>query len=173
MSPDMIRGLIALLRGKSSPGFVAAGFAVGAILGLIPKGNLLGVFFFLLFFLTQIDKAVALISTLLFTPLGYLLDPLAHRVGRYLLADVAALKPVWTALYNLPIIPWTHFNNTVVLGQLVLGLLIFIPLFIAVRLAAVYYQKNVFARIQKLKIVQALSSLRVYKLYRKYRDYTE
>ena len=173
MTPEIVKGFVALLRGKTSPNYVAAGFAVGAILGLIPKGNLLGLFFFLLFFLTHVDKAVAFISTALMTPVGFALDPIAHRVGRYLLVDVSFLKSFWTALYNVPVIPWTKFNNTVVLGQLVMGLILFLPLFFLVRRFVLYYQNFLHARIEKLKMVQALKTLWIYKLYLKYREYVQ
>ncbi len=58
----LIKDLFASLHGGSDPRHLAAGFALGAALGLIPKGNLLAVAFILLFFALRLNKGMALLS---------------------------------------------------------------------------------------------------------------
>ena len=82
----------------------------------MPKGNLFAAVFFLLFFLFNVDKGLAMLSAALFTATGYALDGVAHSIGLSLLG-AEALRGLWTALYDLPIVPLTRFNNTVVLGN--------------------------------------------------------
>src|SRR3989338_6444029 len=156
----MIRGIIAILKGKKTPQATAAGIALGAILGLLPKENLFPFLFFLIFFLTTIDKPAAILASLIFTPIGFLLDPLANKTGLLLLTP-EALEGFWTALYNLPIIPWTKFNNTAVLGQLLLGIVLFAPLYLAAKRLMTYYQKNIKPSIEKFKAIQALKALKI------------
>ncbi|MBI2071299.1 MAG: TIGR03546 family protein [Elusimicrobia bacterium] len=164
MGIGFLKGVIAILRGQKSPAATAAGFAVGAILGLLPKGNLLGIFFFLLFFLTTVDKPAAILASLLWTPVGLLVDSLAHQIG-YAVLSLEALGPLWTALYNTPIVPWTHFNNTVVIGQLIIGLALFLPNYLAMKKAVAYYQQNLKPKVDKLKVIQALKAMRWYQWY--------
>lgn len=164
MGLGLIKNVVAILKGQKSPGATAAGFAVGAMLGLIPKGNLLGIFFFLLFFLTTVDKGAALIAAALWTPIGLILDPIAHRIG-YALLSVSSLKGLWSALYNMPVVPWTGFNNTVVLGQAVLGLILFPVNFFLAKSLVSYYQKALKAKVDQLKVIQALKAMRWYQWY--------
>ncbi|MBI4062931.1 MAG: TIGR03546 family protein [Elusimicrobia bacterium] len=165
MGPGLLKGLIAILRGQRSPQATAAGFAVGMIMGLIPKGNLLALFFFFLFFLTTVDKAAALMAVVIFTPAGLLLDPLAHRIGYVLLVQVQGLRPFWTQIYNMPIVPWTDFNNTAVLGHIVLGLVCWVPCYLLMKRLVVYYQANLKKGVEKMKFVQFLKGLRIYQWY--------
>ncbi len=165
MGFGFLKGVVAILKGKQTPNALAAGFALGAVFGLMPKGNLFALFFFLMFFLTTADKPVSLLSGALFSPIGPLLDGLAHKIGFKLLAQTPALVPLWTKLANMAIIPWTKFNNTVVLGQLIIGLALFIPLFFAMKRFVAYYQKNLSVAVNKLKVVQMVKALRVYSFW--------
>jgi uncharacterized protein (TIGR03546 family) len=160
----LVKDLFASLHGGSDPRHLAAGFALGAALGLIPKGNLFAVVFLLLFFALRLNKGLALLSAVFFTPLGYAVDGLAHRIGLALL-KAPALSGVWTALYDLPIVPLTRFNNTVVLGNLVLGLVLFFPLYFFFLRFVAWYNATWAARVEQLKIVQALKGMAWYRTY--------
>lgn len=160
----LLKDMAAALHGGSDPRHLAAGFALGAALGLIPKGNLFAVVFLLLFFALRLSKGLALLAAAFFTPLGYAVDGLAHKIGLALL-KAPALAGLWTALYDLPIVPLTRFNNTVVLGNLVLGLLLFAPLYFSFIRFVAWYNANLAAKVEKLRIVQWLKGLRLVQLY--------
>lgn len=160
----LVKDLVAALHGSSDPRHLAAGFALGAALGLVPKGNLFALGFFFLFFLLRLNKGTALMSAAFFTPVGYLLDAPAHKVGLALLkAD--ALKGLWTALYDMPVVPLTRFNNTVVLGNLVFGLALFVPLYFAFLRFVSWYAANLAPKVESLKLVQALKGANWYRIY--------
>ena len=163
----LFKDLVSSLHGGSDPRHLAAGFALGAALGLIPKGNLFGVAFLLLFFALRLNKGMALMSATFFTPLGYAVDGLAHKIGLALL-KAPALSGLWTALYDLPIIPLTRFNNTVVLGNLVLGLALYAPLYFFFLRFVAWYNATWAARVEKLKLVQALKSMWWFQTYQEW-----
>jgi uncharacterized protein (TIGR03546 family) len=117
---------------QDTPGQIAAGFAMGMLLGLVPKGNLLAISISLIIFASRANLGVAMVSALAFSILGPFCDPVTHRVGLALLTW-NALEPTWVNLYNLPLVPWTAFNNTVVLGSLALGLGLVYPAFYCVQ----------------------------------------
>ena len=160
----LIKDLFASLHGGSDPRHLAAGFALGAALGLIPKGNLFAVVFLLMFFALRLNKGMALMAATFFTPLGYAVDGLAHRIGLALL-KAPALHGVWTAFYDLPIVPLTRFNNTVVLGNLILGLVLYAPLYFFFLRFVAWYNARWAARVEKLKLVQALKGMGWYQTY--------
>ena len=55
-------------------------------------------------------------------------DPLYDRIGVVLLT-FDPLSGFWTSLYQVPLAPWTSFNNSVVLGSFVLGSAAFVPVY--------------------------------------------
>ena len=58
----LLKDLLLALHGGTEPRHLAAGFALGAALGLVPKGNLFAAAFFLLFFVFNVDKGMALLQ---------------------------------------------------------------------------------------------------------------
>jgi len=114
----LIQSLIKTLHSEGTPGQVAAGLALGAILGLTPLWNLHNAVVLALIMVLNVSFLGAMMGWALSVPVGFLLDPAFDWIGRTLLLDTPALRPLWTALYNAPVVPLTNFNNTVVLGSL-------------------------------------------------------
>lgn len=160
----LLKDVFVAFHGGSDPRHLAAGFALGAALGLIPKGNLFAVVFLLLFFALRLNKGMALLAATFFTPLGWAADGPAHRIGLALL-QAPALRGLWTALYDLPIVPLTRFNNTVVLGNLVLGAALFAPLYFFFLRFVAWYKSNLAAKVERLRLVQALKGMWWYQTY--------
>ncbi len=168
MSPlRLFKDVLLALHGGGEPRHLAAGFALGAALGLVPKGNLCAAAFFLLFFLLNVDKGMAFLSAGVFTGLGYAFDSVAHKLGLTLLR-AEALRGLWTALYDLPIIPLTRFNNTVVLGNLILGLLLYAPLYFGFLKALSYYDARVRARVEAMPLIKALKGFDLFENYKRW-----
>ena len=46
-----------------------------------------------------------------------------------LLLSSSLLRPLWTYLSDLPLMPWTNFHNSLVLGNVLLGLLLAYPVY--------------------------------------------
>jgi len=161
----LLKDLIQALHGGSDPRHLAAGFALGAALGLVPKGNLFAAVFFLLFFALRVDKGLALLSAALFTGVGYAWDGVAHKLG-WALLQAGALKGLWTALYDMPIVPLTRFNNTVVLGNLVIGLALYLPLYFAFLKAVALYDAHLRARVEALPVLKAFKKWDIFEKYK-------
>ncbi len=53
---------------------------------------------------------------------AFLLDPVMNQVGNLLLR-APQLAHFWTEMAKAPVLPWTHFNNSMVLGAFLLGIL--------------------------------------------------
>ena len=51
-----------------------------------------------------------------------------HRIGARILSQPALFRQL-ASWYELPVVPWTALNNTVVLGATVLGAVLFYPTF--------------------------------------------
>ena len=161
----LIQSLIGALHSEGTPGQLAAGIALGSILGLTPLVNIHNAIVFAAIVLLNVSFAGGMLGWALFVPIGFILDPLFDWIGHSLLL-APSLRGVWTSLYNTPIVPLTNFNNTVVLGSLVFALLFFVPLFFATRWAVARYRVTIGARVRQSKFYRAVMASKVYNVYK-------
>jgi uncharacterized protein (TIGR03546 family) len=115
-----LRYLLGALVAGDSPRQLALGFTLGMMIGLVPKGNLVAIGLLLVLLSTRVNLATGMGAAALFSWLGTLADPLSHRIGLALLS-AETFQPLGAYLYDLPLVPWTALNNTVVCGSLALG----------------------------------------------------
>jgi uncharacterized protein (TIGR03546 family) len=165
----LLQSLVKALHSEGTPGQVAAGLALGAILGLTPLMNLHNAVVFGLIIILNVSFPGAMLGWALFTPVGFVLDPLFDFVGRVLLLDAAFLRPLWTALYNVPVAPLTNFNNTVVLGSLACTAALFVPIFVGARAGVVRYRATIGERVRQSRWYKAVTASKVYNVYKLFR----
>ena len=165
----IIKKIIKLLHSDISPKQIALAAALGSIIGLTPISAMHNYFILLLILMLNVNIGAAFISMGLFKIIGFALDPLADALGYWLLVDLKNLDSLWTSLYNMPIVPFTRFNNTVVLGSLVISLILFVPIKIFAEKFIVYYRSNLQNKVENMKIVKLLKFSKIYKIYDKYR----
>ncbi len=168
----LVQSLVKALHSEGTPGQVAAGIALGAILGLTPLVNLHNAVVFGLIVILNVSFPGAMLGWALFIPVGFVLDPVFDRLGRLLLLETPALTPLWTAMYNMPILPLTNFNDTIVLGSLVVALAAWVPLFLAARRGVARYRATVGERIKQSRFYRAVTASRIYNFYRLFRPET-
>lgn len=144
----MIADLIAPLRrvvntlvANHSPHELAAGFTLGMIIGLLPKGNLIALSLCVVLFSLRVNKGLGLISAVLFACLATSIDPFVHKVGLIALG-LPALQISFASLYNMPLGPWLGFNNTVTSGGLIVGLYVAYPVYYVARVTATRIERQ-------------------------------
>ena len=161
----LIQSLVGALHSEGTPGQLAAGIALGSILGLTPLVNIHNAVVFAALVLLNVSFAGGMLGWALFVPIGFILDPLFDWLGHALLL-APSLRGLWTSLYNTPIVPLTNFNNTVVLGSLAFALLLFLPLFFATRWAVTRYRATIGERVRQSKFYRAVMASKVYNVYK-------
>jgi uncharacterized protein (TIGR03546 family) len=164
----LIQSIIKTLHSEGTPGQVAAGIAIGSVLGLTPLMNLHNLIIFSLVVLLNVSFGGAMLGWALFVPVGFLLDPLFHPTGLALLQS-PSLRPLWTAMTNTPLVPYTNFNNTVVLGSFVGWLVLAVPIFFAARYGVARYRATIGARVRQSRFYKAITASQVYNWYRMFR----
>ena len=117
-----------LLNSETGTNQIASGLCLGMILGFTPALSLQSLLVFMLMFMFRVQLGAAFLAAFFFKFLAFLLDPAFHSVGVIVLEN-EGLKPIFTTLYNMPIIPFTRFYNTIVMGSGVVSLLLCIPMF--------------------------------------------
>ena len=164
----LIQSIIKTLHSDGTPGQVAAGIAIGSVLGLTPLMNLHNLVVFSLVVVLNVSFGGAMLGWALFVPAGFLLDPVFHAVGVELL-QAPSLRPLWTTWTNTPLIPYTSFNNTVVLGSFVGWMVLAVPIFFAARYGVARYRATVGERVRRSRLYKAVTASQAYNWYRMFR----
>ena len=150
-----IATLVVAVNSNNRAGEVAAGVSSALLLALIPSGNLLWFCLFLITFFLKINLGAELLFLALFKLLAPLTDGLLHRLG-FLVLNQPFLRDVFSGAYNLPLLPMSRFNNTVVMGGLVAGIVLWVPVFLLFRQLVVLYRRTLRDRIAGSRLVKAL-----------------
>lgn len=155
---------IRLLNSETGHNQLAAGLACGIILGFSPFLSLqtflvLGIVFF-----CRVQMGAAFVSAFFFKLVAFLVDPLADSLGRLVL-ETEGLRPLFVTLYNMPLVPLTRFNNSIVMGSGVISILLSLPLFFVFRGLILKYRVTVVARFKQTAFWKAWSATKMYNWY--------
>jgi uncharacterized protein (TIGR03546 family) len=161
----LLQSLIKTLHSDGTPGQVAAGMALGAALGLTPLMNVHNLVILALILVLNVSFGGALLGWALFAPFGFLLDPVFDRVGRQLLLDTPSLQPIWTSWFNAPVVPYTNFNNSIVLGSLLVWAALALPIFFAARYGVSRYRATLGERVRRSRFYNAVTASKAYNVY--------
>jgi uncharacterized protein (TIGR03546 family) len=149
------RFLAKALSAEFTPGQLAGGFALGVCIGLVPKGNLIAIVLMTILGTARVNLAAGALAAFLVSWIAIFVDPLSHRLGSWLLSH-ESLVPLWTWMYNQPLLPWTRFYNTVVLGSLCIGLVLIVPSYYASRPLFAKYAPPLAERCKKWWLARVL-----------------
>jgi uncharacterized protein (TIGR03546 family) len=110
------------------PRQIAWGVVLGLALGLLPKDSLFVLGGVVIACTTAASLSCAIGSGVVFSVLGWALQPFLHKLGAVVLTHDSLLR-LWAMLYQLPLGPWTRLNNTLVMGGLVSAAMLAAPVF--------------------------------------------
>lgn len=150
-----LRILAQALIGNDTPRQSAWGFTLGMMVGLLPKGNLVAVAIAMLLCGTKVNRAAGLLGIGLFSYAGWALDDFAHRVGAMAIIW-EPVQPRLAWLYEQPLGPYMGLNNTVVMGQLLIGFYLFYPTYRASHAMATYVRPRVNGYLMKYRVIRWL-----------------
>ena len=155
-----LRYLVAAVRDNDSPRQLACGIGLGMVIGLVPKDNLTAVLLGAILLASRTNLAAAALSAFCFSWVGGLADPLTHRVGYWILTQ-PALQRIGATVFDLPVLPWTKLNNTVVAGSLALGLVLLYPIYQLSLLTIQQHGAAIVERIRRSKCYEFLYGRRM------------
>jgi uncharacterized protein (TIGR03546 family) len=160
----MLAKLLKALNSEASPSQISLAFVLGMIIGFTPLWSVHNILVIFLALVIRLNLTGFLLAFGVFSGLAYLLDPLFIKVGESLLTN-QDLIATWKSLYVSDFWRVTKFNNTLVLGSLVVSLLAAAPVFLIFNLLIRQYREKIFAAVQKSKIMHMLKANKLYKIY--------
>lgn len=158
-----------LLNSDTGHNQLAAGLACGLVLGFSPILSLQALLVLFLAFFLRIQLGAAFLSAFFFKFLAYLIDPLSDHLGRFAL-EAPSLRPLYVSLYNMPLVPMTRFNDSIIMGSGILAFALVVPAFFVFRFLVLKYRVLVVEQFKGTKVWKVMSSTGLYKWYAKYND---
>ena len=121
--------ILAILSQYRSPAQIASGIAIGIVLGLIPKDNLVVVALVAMIAVLRTNQLVACATAVALSFAGVWFNPITSAIGVTLLEQPMIAKLIGY-LYQFPVLPWLSLENTLVLGGIGLGILTLLPSYV-------------------------------------------
>lgn len=162
-----IFAFLQLLNSETGTNQLAAGLTLGIMLGFSPFLSLQTLIVLTLVFFLRIQLGAAFLSAFFFKFVAYLADPAADILGRFVL-EAPSLRPLFVELHNMPIVPMTRFNNSIIMGSLLFSVILAPPAFFLFRWFILKYRKEVVARFKQTKIWKAFAATKFYNWYCSY-----
>jgi len=152
--------LIKALNGNLSKSQIASAVAWGVLLGLVPISSLFGIVLLIISFFFNHNHTSKIIVMVVIKIISAVFLPALDVLGWWIL-HIDSLQPLFTAMYNMPFVPFTKFNNTLVMGGLAAGIVLWIPVFFLFMFLIPLYRNTFASKIRESKFVQKLSKIPV------------
>lgn len=146
------------INSNSNPNEIAHAFSCALLLGFLPKDNLLWYLILVFCLFLRINKAAYALLIILFSFLAPFFDNLFDTIG-YAILTLGPLQNVFNALLKVPFVAFTSFNNTIVMGSLISGIVLYVPIFFLAKLLVKLWRKNAYPFLAKTKLIKAIGKL--------------
>jgi uncharacterized protein (TIGR03546 family) len=156
--------ILKVLNSETDPSQISLAFCLALITGFTPLWNLHNLIVVLLALIIRVNLSTFIVGTVVLSGVAYLFDPIFSWIGLTALT-AGSLQSLWTTLYNIPLFRLAKFNNSIVMGSLMVSLALFLPTFILANLAIGNYREHVLQWVRKSRVVEALTASRFYSLY--------
>ena len=162
----LLAKFLKLLNSETDPGQIALAFCFAMVAGLTPLMSLHNLLVLLLILVLRVNLSAFILGLGVFTVLAFALDPVFDQVG-FAVLTMKSLEGLWTDLYNSTLWRVEYFNNTIVMGSLLLSVIAFIPAYFVFSLLIVKYRETFLEWLKKTKIAQAIKASTFWNIYQK------
>jgi len=156
----MLKGigkLITALNGNLNKSQIAAGVSWGVLLGLVPLSNPFGIVLLIISFFFNHNHGAKIFGLAIVKILSMSILPALDVLGWEIL-HIDSLQPLFTTMFNMPFVPFTKFNNTLVMGGLIAGIVLWLPVFALFMALIPLYRNKLAPKIRESKFVKKLAS---------------
>lgn len=160
---------IKLLHSENGTNQIAWGLTLGVFLGFSPFFSLQTILVLMILFFFRVQFGAAFLSAFVFKFVAFLIDPLADKLGQWAL-QLEGLRPFWTKLYNIPVVPYSRFNNSIVMGSFLVALFLSPVFYFSFLVLIKKYRTVVGAKLEASKAWKAIKASKFYLWYLKYED---
>lgn len=143
------------LNHAGKPWQISLALAFGMVVGFTPIVSLHNIIIFLVVLLLNIHIGIFILAVSVFAILGLILDPLFSSLGTTILTS-DGLNSFFTLVYNDPVGYLSGFNNTILMGSLVVSLVLFPLVYIVFSIIMVKYRSAIATKIKNIPLLNKL-----------------
>jgi uncharacterized protein (TIGR03546 family) len=162
-----IFNFLKLLNSDTGTNQLASGLAFGLILGFAPFISIQTFLVLFIIFVFRVQIGAAFLSAFFFKFVAFLFDYPSHLLGKAVL-ETESLKSLFTSMYNMPLVPMTRFNNSIVMGSMIVSILLFPVAYILFQMLILKYRQTVVAKFKGTKYWKAFTATKLYNWYSTY-----
>ncbi|MGA1795361.1 MAG: TIGR03546 family protein [bacterium] len=155
--------VIKIVNSETDPAQISLALSLSMVAGLTPLMSLHNLLVLLLVLVLKVNISTFILGTVAFSGIAFLLDPLFHRIGLEVLT-IPALENFWTILYNTTLFRLERFNNTILMGSLLVAVILFVPVTLAADILIIRYRERVLAWVEKTRIMKIYKASKYYSL---------
>ncbi|MEK2690178.1 TIGR03546 family protein [Bdellovibrio sp. GT3] len=160
---------IKLLNSDTDTMPLAFGLSLGLLLGFAPFFSIQTAIVLFIVFVFRVQLGAAFLSAFFYKFVAFLFDMPAHHLGKVVL-EMESLRPLFVSMYNMPFVPMTRFNNSIIMGSMIVSVLLFPFAYYGFKAMIIAYRAAVVARFKGTKFWKALTATKFYNWYVKYDD---
>jgi uncharacterized protein (TIGR03546 family) len=164
-----IFNFLKLLNSDTGTNQLASGLSLGLILGFAPFISIQTLIVFIIVLIFRVQIGAAFLSAFFFKFIAYLFDGPAHQLGKAAL-EAESLQGLYATMYNMPIVPMTRFNNSIVMGSMIISILLLPFSFFLFKSMIIKYRLTVVDRLKGTKAWKAFAATKLYNWYSKYNE---
>jgi len=153
--------LIRILSSETAPIQISAGFALAMIIGFTPLLSVHNLIVLLMVLFFRVNLAAFIFGWAVFSGAAYLLDPVFQNLGQTILTQ-PDLSNVWTDMYNSSVWRLTQFNNTLVMGSLLVSLIAFIPMLLLGNFLINHYRNDVLKYMNNSRLFKVIKNSKLF-----------
>ncbi len=161
----LLAKVLKVLNSQTDPLQISLGITLAMVAGFTPLLSLHNLLVLLLLTVLRANLSTFLVALPLWASLGYLLDPLFHRVG-YGVLTASPLAGFWASLYNTIPGRLERVNNTMVTGSLLVSILLAVPVLLLSGFLIRRYRQHILEKVKQSRVMQALAASKFVQLYR-------
>jgi uncharacterized protein (TIGR03546 family) len=154
----IIKKIFNLLNSQADPTQIVIGVILAMFIALLSPSFFNVLIIFLLALLLNCNFGIFFICAGIFKILTIVIDPVGDILGRWILT-LDFLLPLWKTVSEIPVLTLTDFNNTIIMGDFIIGIILTPVIWILTMKIIEYYRKNIRDKIIKFKIIQILTGV--------------
>jgi len=154
----IIKKFFKFLNSQADPVEIAIGVILGMFVAFLSPAMFNVIVLFLVALLLNCNFGIFFLCAGLFKILTILTDPAGDIIGKFVLTR-DFLVPLWKTIAEIPVLSLTSFNNSVIMGNFIIGLILTPVLWIITIKIVEYYRKNLKSKVMKFKVMQILTGM--------------
>jgi len=158
-----ITNFIKILNSDVKEEEIALGIVLGLFAGFLSIIPFNFILVFILLLILKANFSMFFVSFAIFKLISFAIDPLGDVIG-YFVLKLKFLHSFFSFLSSIPLMNFTQFNYSVVMGDFILAIVLTPFIYILSIKLVKNYREKLKEKVQKFKIVQALNLTNFFKI---------